>query len=146
MTKFGKWFKSFISNRDFADAVKSVADDLKVAAGALFGLGVLSLLPKLPAPLLPLAAALGLSAVKVSAWVTWLLFAVAAALYVAQFWLRVTRRQPAARKRDVQQLQIGSTQNGNPRGRGASRGRRSDSGNPAGSLAALLKRFTKTLN
>lgn len=142
MSKFWNWFKSFIGNRDFGDAVKSVADDLKVASGALFGLGLLSLVPKLPAELLPLVAALGATGLQVSAWVTWLLFAVAAVLYAMQLWLRVTRKAVSPAKRRNSPSAKKGPKNGDPRGRLAADGRRNDTRNPAVSLASAFKRLT----
>lgn len=139
MAMLWKKFKSFIGRYDFGDALKSVADDLRLAAGAMFGLGVLSLLPRLPEPLLTLSAAVGMSAVSVSAWVTWLLFAVGTALYVAQFWLRVSRR-PKRPQRDVQQSQIESIQDGQPRGRRVPDGRRRRTGLLASAFAQLFER------
>lgn len=146
MTKLWKRVKAFIGNRDFADAVKSVADDLKVASLALLGLGLLSLVSKLPASLLPLLAGGGWSAVQVSAWVTWLLFGVAAVLYGVQFWLRVTRLPAASRKHDFQRLQIEKVQNGKPCGRDAAFRSRSHTGNSAGPIATLLQRINDKFN
>jgi len=134
-------FKSFISNRDFADALKSVADDLKFAAATMFGLGLLSLVPKLPPVLLPIVAGLGLQAVQVSAWVTVLLFSVATVLYVVQFWLRVSQSQRCPPKSNMQNRQIESVQNGKPCGQSVPRARSNRPGRLAGPVASAWENF-----
>lgn len=118
MTKFWNWLKAFIDNRDFGDAVKSVADDFKVAAGFLAGLGALSLASQLPAPMVTILVSFGMHPVPVSTWVSWVLFGVAGALYAVQFWLRVSKRKKDMRKARVQQQQ--EAKNDNPPGRSTS--------------------------
>lgn len=98
MLKFRNKVLAFVAKLDFEDALKDVSDDLKKASLALWSLWLLSYVSRLPGVFGALPKILGLDAqaMQTSAWVSWLLFCAASAVYVLQVALRVRIRKTAS--------------------------------------------------
>lgn len=90
-------FKAFMSKYDYDDVRKEVADDLKKLSLMVAALGLLSLVPRLPAVFgeLPKVFGIEAAAMQTSTWVTVALFGAAFIIYVVQLVLRVKTRKEA---------------------------------------------------